>query len=101
MKRRGVLLKKLRRFPDQRLEEVVTILLRKWLAWEGLIVCRPYEKLKREFSSCGCGGSHFRGHQEGFAMKRLNLLLPGCVLRVGQSQLRRWAEDAIGNICWG
>ena len=56
-------------------------------AVEGHIVRRPYEKSNGNFSSCGRGGSPWRAQQEGVAMKRLDLPLPGRVLRVGRSQL--------------
>jgi len=46
---------KARQFPHQGLEDVVATpaLGARWLAGEGCIVCRPYDKSKRKFSSRG------------------------------------------------
>ena len=73
---------------DTVLEKVVAIPLRKRVAGgEGYVVRSPYEKSKRNFSSCSRGGSP--GVR---SIKQLNLPLPGRVLRVGQSQLRQLCE---------
>ena len=91
-------------FPDQGLEKVVAIPLRKKVAdWEGHVVRRPYEKSKRDFSSCGHGGSPpWCAQREGVAIKPLNLPLPSRVLRVGRFRSGGCAKDAIGGrVCWG